>query len=268
MLNRKWMTAFAASLLICGFTASVDAAGNGNFSVQADELEYNLKTGEAVAKGNVVIVQDDAKLTSEAANYNSKTKTGSIKGNVVANRVGEQVSCNELVIKNENEYSALGNVLLVKDGRRLSAPQVDYSRSKEYAETVGTWAQLIDSDGSSLEAVKLTYDAKQGIVTASGGVNINSTSRNLTAYADKAIYSTKQDGFVELIGNAKANQDGNTIKGDKLRLTNTNSVAVADGNVNIIYVPKQDPAKKEADKSKQLAMAEPAIVNKEHQVKA
>ena len=45
----------------------------------------------------------------------------------------------------------------------------------------------------------------------------------------------------ELIGNAKATQNGNSVAGDKLRLTNTN-VAIADGNVDSIYIPEQQPA--------------------------
>jgi lipopolysaccharide export system protein LptA len=69
----------------------------------------------------------------------------------------------------------------------------------------------------------------------------------LTATADKAIYETKENGYVELIGNAQATQDGNSVTGDKLRLTNSN-VAVADGNVRIIYIPEEQPAKPSDEK--------------------
>ena len=55
------------------------------------------------------------------------------------------------------------------------------------------------------------------------------------------IYKTDNSGYVELIGNAKATQNGNSVAGDKLRLTNTN-VAIADGNVDIIYIPEKQPA--------------------------
>ena len=74
-----------------------------------------------------------------------------------------------------------------------------------------------------------------------GGVDIRSDARSLTASADSAVYKTDNSGYVELIGNAKATQNGNSVAGDKLRLTNTN-VAIADGNVDIIYIPEKQPA--------------------------
>ena len=48
--NRLLLT-MAAAVLAAGITATAFAAP-GNFSVQADELEYDLGSGEAVAKGN------------------------------------------------------------------------------------------------------------------------------------------------------------------------------------------------------------------------
>lgn len=46
--NRLLLT-MAAAMLAAGITATAFAAP-GNFSVQADELEYDLGSGEAVAK--------------------------------------------------------------------------------------------------------------------------------------------------------------------------------------------------------------------------
>ena len=50
--NRLLLT-MAAAVLAAGITATAFAAP-GNFSVQADELEYDLGSGEAVAKGNAI----------------------------------------------------------------------------------------------------------------------------------------------------------------------------------------------------------------------
>lgn len=270
MLNKKVISAIATGLLVFGMATSAFAAAPSKFSVQADELDYDMKTGEALAKGHVVIIQDNSKATGDNAQYNSKTKSGRLKGNVVADRGDEHITCDEFKILNDNDYSAIGNAVVVKEGKKLAAPQINYYKAREFAETLGSWARLTDVDGSTVDAVKLIYDAKLGIATATGGVNINSPARKLTAYADKAIYNTKQDGFVELIGNATATQDGNTIKGDKLRLTNSNNVAVADGNVRIVYIPEQQPAKKQTEDTaaKENIAAEPAIVTKENQAEA
>ena len=97
-----------------------------------------------------------------------------------------------------------------------------------------------------MNAAKIDYDMAQGVANAYGGVDIKSDARNLTASADSAIYKTDKGGYIELVGNATATQNGNTVSGDKLRLNNTN-VAIADGDVRIHYIPESKPATPAAD---------------------
>lgn len=247
MINKKKALLMLATAAITCSLAATAFAAPGKFNVKADELDYNMQTGEGKGKGHVVITQEDGKATANYAIFNSKTKTGKLIGNVFVDKEGTQITCNEFTMHNEDYMSAQGNTIVIKDGKRLEADQIDYHKSAEYAETVGNWARLTDIDGSTLNAGKIDYDMKNGIANAHGGVNIDSPARKLTATADKAIYETKANGYVELIGNAQATQDGNSVTGDKLRLTNAN-VAVADGNVKIIYVPEETPAKATEEK--------------------
>lgn len=237
--NRLLLT-LAAAVLATGITATAFAAP-GNFSVQADELEYDLGSGEAVAKGNVVLMQDGGRATADYAKFNSKSKSGVLTGNVIADRDDAHIVCNEFIMHNENDLSAVGGAMITKGGKSLSSDRVDYYKGREFAETIGGWARLTDSDGSVLNAAKIDYNMAQGVANAYGGVDIRSDARSLTASADSAVYKTDNSGYVELIGNAKATQNGNSVAGDKLRLTNTN-VAIADGNVDIIYIPEKQPA--------------------------
>ncbi len=241
MINKKKIMLAAAAVLLSLGMAATAMAAPGQFSVQADELEYDMKTGEGTAKGNVVLLQDGGKATADFAVFNSKSKQGTLKGNVVADRDGSHIVCDEFIVHNENDMSAVGNAVMSKGGRTLASSRVDYYKLREYAETAGGWAQLTDSDGSVVNAAKIDYDMKLGIANATGGVTINSSARKLTASADRAVYETSKNGYVELIGNAVATQDGNTVSGNKLRLTNTN-VAIADGNVRVKYIPTQQPA--------------------------
>lgn len=253
MINtKKALLAAASALLVLGMSATALAAP-GNFSVQADELEYDLQSGEGTAKGHVVLLQDGGKATADFARFNSKAKRGTLTGNVVADRDGSHIICNEFVAHNENDLSAIGGAVITKDGKSLSADRVDYYKASQYAETSGGWARLTDVDGSVLNASKITYDMGQGVANATGGVTIDSDARKLTASGDRAVYKTDANGYVELIGNAKATQDGNSVVGDKLRLTNTN-VAVADGNVRMLYIPREQPA---AIKEQKPVEAEP-----------
>ena len=237
--NRLLLT-MATAVLAAGITATAFAAP-GNFSVQADELEYDLGSGEAVAKGNVVLMQDGGRATADYAKFNSKSKSGVLTGNVIADRDDAHIVCNEFIVHNENDLSAVGGAMITKGGKSLSSDRVDYYKAREFAETIGGWARLTDSDGSVLNAAKIDYNMAQGVANAYGGVDIRSDARSLTASADSAVYKTDNSGYVELIGNAKATQNGNSVAGDKLRLTNTN-VAIADGNVDIIYIPEKQPA--------------------------
>ena len=247
MINKKkFLVMLATTAIFCSVAASAFAAP-GKFNVKADELEYDLQTGQGKGKGHVVIVQDDGKATANYATFDSKTKTGTLIGNVMVYKEDTQITCNEFVMHSEDYMSAKGGAIVIKEGKRLEADQVDYHKAAQFAETIGGWARLTDTDGSTLNAGKIDYDMKNGIANASGGVKIDSDARKLTATADKAIYETKANGYVELIGNAHATQDGNSVTGDKLRLTNSN-VAVADGNVKIIYIPEEKPAKATEEK--------------------
>ena len=201
--NRLLLT-MAAAMLAAGITATAFAAP-GKFSVQADELEYDLGSGEA---------------TADYAKFNSKSKSGVLTGNVIADRDDAHIVCNEFIVHNENDLSAVGGAMITKGGKSLSSDRVDYYKAREFAETIGGWARLTDSDGSVLNAAKIDYNMAQGVANAYGGVDIRSDARSLTASADSAVYKTDNSGYVELIGNAKATQNGNSVAGDKLRLTN------------------------------------------------
>lgn len=243
MIKNKALHILAAALLSLGIMSTALAAPD-NFSVKADELEYDLQTGNGTAKGHVVLQQDGGTAIADYAEFNSKSKSGVLTGNVVADREDAHISCSKFIMHNENYLSAVGNAVIVKNGRSLYADQVDYYKDSEFAQTVGSWARMTDTDGSVLNAAKIDYSIKEGVANAYGGVTIDSEARDLTASADKAIYRTDNDGYIELIGNAKATQKGNSVAGDTLRLTNTN-VASADGNVKIIYIPEKQPAKTE-----------------------
>ncbi len=251
MINKNKALLLLATVLLSCSVAMTAFAAPDNFSVKADELEYDLQTGEGRAKGHVVLMQNGGKATANNATFNSKAKTGTLIGNVIVERDGSTLNCSEFIMHNEDYMTASGGATLVKEGKRLDADRIDYYKANEYAETIGGWARLTDVDGSTLKAAKIDYDMKKGVANAYGGVTVNSPARKLTASADKAVYETKANGHIELIGNAKATQDGNSVTGDKLRLTNSN-VASADGNVKIIYIPQEQPAKK-ADTKRELA---------------
>lgn len=255
MMKIKSVAALAAAFMLLGSSAlyvPAFAAQGSGFNVKADEIEYDMTSGNGTAKGNVVILHDGGKATAAAAEFNSKTMSGKLTGGVVADKDDAHITCATFVMHNEDFVSAVGEASVTKEDKTLTADQIDYHSDVEYAETIGSWGQLTSTDGSVLTAAQITYNGKTGLAEATGNVDIVSPPRNLTAKADKAIYDTNNDGKVELIGNATATQDGNTVSGNRLIMNNAGNAAAgqraeAFGNIKIVYVPEKQPAQAEAD---------------------
>lgn len=255
MMKIKSVAALAAAFMLLGSSAlyvPAFAAQGSGFNVKADEIEYDMTSGNGTAKGNVVILHDGGKATAAAAEFNSKTMSGKLTGGVVADKDDAHITCATFVMHNEDFVSAVGEASVTKEDKTLTAEQIDYHSDSEYAETIGSWGQLTSTDGSVLTAAQITYNGKTGLAEATGNVDIVSPPRNLTAKADKAIYDTNNDGKVELIGNATATQDGNTVSGNRLIMNNAGNAAAgqraeAFGNIKIVYVPEKQPAQAEAN---------------------
>lgn len=232
------------SFLLCWSLAGVAYAGS---TISGDTVEYDFRNSQTVARGNVVLTNNDGMVKAANAEYNTKTEAGKLTGGVVGVQGEAQITCNTLVIHaGGDQLTAMGNAVLTKQGKALSADQVEYFQSRKYMETVGDWARLTMDDGqSSLDAAYINYDMNAGIAKANGGVRINSSVRKLTASSDNAVYNTNEDdGTIELIGNATATQDGNTVSGQSLTLRGTGgSIAEADGKVKLVYLPKPQTTK-------------------------
>jgi len=149
----------------------------------------------------------------------------------------------ELFLYTDKYISAVGDAVVVKGDRKLEAPRVDYHDDTKFAETLGGSARLSSADGSWLTAGKITYNMETGLANATGGVNLESIPRKLQASGDNAVYDDKETGYIEMIGNAKATQDGNTVTGNRIRITNTsgqNTMTRVEGNVRIVLVPREN----------------------------
>ena len=113
----KTAIALAAALMIMGAQVHVPAyAAEGGFSVKADEIEYDMKSGDGTAKGNVVILHDGGKATSAAAEFNSKTMTGRLTGGVVADKDDAHITWRNLC--NAQRRLCFGSWQRQRDERR------------------------------------------------------------------------------------------------------------------------------------------------------
>jgi len=246
--NKLWFTALCSCLILLfvngGILLAAPVDKNAKYSVDAPEIEYDMESGDGTSTGKTTIWHDGGVLVGQkGATFNSKSRTGHLYGGVKADKQKQHLTSEELFIYTDKYYSAVGNAVVVKDDKTIAAPRIDYHDDTKYAETLGGSARFSMTDGSWLTASKITYNMDTEIANATGGVNLESKPRNLTGYGDTAVYNAKETGYIELIGNAKATQNGNTVTGNKLRITNTSSKhsrAHAEGNVRIVFVPKEE----------------------------
>lgn len=236
----SFLTLFAINTsLVCAAPAK-----DKKYSVDAQEIEYDMESGDGTTSGKTTIKHDGGTAVGQkGSTFNSKNRTGHLYGGVVADKEDRHLRSQELFIYTDKFFSAVGDAVVIKGNKKLEAPRVDYHEDTRFAETLGGSARLTDTDGSWLRAGKITYDMKAGLANASGGVSLESKPRKLTGTGNTAIYNTNETGYIELIGNAVAIQDGNTITGDRLRITNVseaNSKSHAQGNVTIVFAPKED----------------------------
>ena len=245
--NKRLLAVLVFMLIVLVMNCTVlyaAPAKDAKYSVDAQEIEYDMESGDGTTTGKTTIKHDGGTAVGQkGATFNRKKRTGHLYGGVVADKGDEHLRSQELFIYTDKFVSAVGNAVVIKGNRKLEAPRVDYHDDTKFAETLGGFARLSDTDGSWLKAGKITYDMKAGLANATGGVSLESKSRKLTGAGDTAIYNTNETGYIELIGNAMAVQDGNTVTGDKLRITNVsdnNSKSHAQGNVRIVFVPKED----------------------------
>ena len=235
-------------MLCCG---TVLAAPQAKYSVDATEIEYDLKSGDGTTTGKTTIQYDGGVAVAQGgAVFNSRERTGRLYGGVKADKEDNHLQSDELIMYTDRFFSAVGNAALTKGDKTLKAPRVDYHDDKKFAETLGGTAYLSAADGSWLSAGKIVYDIKTGVANATGGVTMENTAQKMTGSGDRAVYDSHETGYIELIGNARATQNGNTVSGDKLRITNVSgkdSRTHVQGNVRMVYYPEEKKKTEEAD---------------------
>ena len=246
--NKRILAGLLSCLLVfvlgCCTVAAAPANKDAKYSVDATEIEYDMGSGDGTTTGKTTIKHDGGVAVAQGGStFNSKTRTGHLFGGVTAKKEDSHLSSQELFMYTDKFVSAVGNAILTKGDKTLKAHRVDYHDDKEFAETLGGYAHLSATDGSWLTAGKIVYDMKTGVANATGGVKMEITVQKMTGSGDRAIYDSHETGYIELIGNATATQDGNTVTGDKLRITNVSgpdSKTHAQGNVRIVYYQKPD----------------------------
>ena len=158
----SFLTLFVMSNSMVYAAPSKDA----KYSVDAQEIEYDMESGDGTTKGKTTIKHDGGTAVGQkGSTFNSKKRTGHLYGGVVADKEDSHLKSEELIMYTDKFVSAVGNAILTKGDKTLKAHRVDYHDDKQFAETMGGFAHLSSVDGSWLSAGKIVYDGPTTSVT-------------------------------------------------------------------------------------------------------
>nr|WP_240642237.1 LptA/OstA family protein [Veillonella sp. CHU594] len=221
-------------------TTDTTPAGNGSIMITADQLTYDGVSGRAEVKGSVVITKDDKTMTGAIGWYNTNTQEGYLTGGVSMIGTNMSMAASEVHVLHNHQFDATGNVHLQKDDRQLYGDHVNYNTETGYGEIIGN-GQLMVAD-NILTGEHITAFTNEISATAKGNVTVSSTSRNVNATADEAVYTqtpNQNDGVAYLKGNARAVQNGNVLEAPELKIQlSDNSAETLGGRSTLIITPK------------------------------
>ncbi|MCR5834245.1 MAG: hypothetical protein K6G55_06320 [Selenomonadaceae bacterium] len=214
--------------------------------VNADVIEYDMKTGLVTAEGNILLKHGTTKATGLHALFNVNTKEAHLIGDVIVVREDMRITCNSLINNGQGHMAADGNVIAIQtvtptekypegDTRTFTGEHVDYfpDDKKHVVIPAGGMAESKVEGTFTADHMEGWIDDEHYIGT--GNAHLVSKTRNLEAGGNQVDYSGKEAGKAVLSGNAWAYQDNNTIRGNRLVV-----YMADDGNLKAEAPPKLD----------------------------
>ena len=186
-------------------------------SLDADMVEYDMKTGVVTAEGNVLMKRGISRIAGARAAYNINTQEGMVEGNVVAVREDMRVTCEKLTTDGPDHMLALGNVYGTQQDKTFRGETVEYfPKQNEYVK-IPTGGIITSKDGT------FTADFMEGWLgeehyVGIGHAHLVSPPNDLEAAGDRVDYFGKEQGKAILTGHAWAIQDNNTVRGNRLTI--------------------------------------------------
>jgi len=223
---KKICAACAAAMLI---SSAALAAEKDNLpsEVNADAIEYDMNTGIVAAEGNVLLKHGTTKATGLHAMYNVNTQEASLIGNVIVVDEDMRITCDALASNGQGHMVADGGVVAtqtvapnekypVGDTRTFQGDHIDFfpDDRKHVVIPTGGIAKSEVEGTFTADHLEGWIDDERYIGT--GNAHLVSEVRKLEAGGDKVDYDGKQEGKAVVSGNAWAIQDNNTIRGNRL----------------------------------------------------
>ena len=226
MKKIKICAALAAAMLI---TSAATAAEKDNVpsEVNADAIEYDMNTGVVAAEGNVLLKHGTTKATGLHALFNVNTKEAHLIGNVIVVDEDMRITCGALKSNGQGHMVADENVIAVQtvlpnekypdgDTRTFTGEHIDYFPDDRKHVIIPTGGVAKSEVEGTFTADKMEGWIDEERYIGTGNAHLISPARNLEAGGDQVDYDGLQEGKAVVSGNAWAYQNNNTIRGNRL----------------------------------------------------
>ncbi len=231
--------ALSAALLFVGL--STFATGK-TLTITADQLAYDGQTKVATASGSVVIQDGENVMTGASGWYNTESRESFLKGGDAPVQVkGPQLAATaaEIHSYNDERIVATGNAFLQKEDRVIKGDKVDYNNTQNHGTVEGN-AYLKTKDATMTgDYVEAWMNEVRAI--GQGNVKLVSDTHQMVATGDRVDYRqtpNQDDGVAYLSGNAYAEQNGNTLKGDAFTIRLAEDSIQTQGRSTLVIQPR------------------------------
>ncbi|MDD3114376.1 MAG: LptA/OstA family protein [Anaerovibrio sp.] len=216
--KKHFCRALAMAALSTALTAGTLFAADEAASLDADVVEYNIQTGIATAKGDVLMVRGDLKVTGQEAEYNSNTKEGRVEGNVIAVQSSKnmRVTAHKVISDAQQHMVASGDVYGTMEDKTFSGPLVEYFQSRDYV-LIKQGGTITSKDGT-FTADEMEGFLKEEHLIGRGNAHVVSPPNDMEAGGDLLNYYGLEQGKAILTGDAWAVQNNNTLKSNQLTI--------------------------------------------------
>ncbi|MBR3497487.1 MAG: organic solvent tolerance protein OstA [Selenomonadaceae bacterium] len=227
MTKLKKICAGCAAVMLISSAALAADKDNVPSEVNADAIEYDMNTGVASAEGNVLLKYGTTKATGLHALFNVNTKEAHLIGNVIVVDQDMRLTCGALMSNGQGHMVADENVIATQtvapnekypdgDVRTFRGDHIDfYPDDRKHVVIPGGGIAQSEVEGTfTADSLEGWIDDERYIGT--GNAHLVSQTRNLEAGGDVVDYDGKQEGKAVVSGNAWAIQNNNTIRGNRL----------------------------------------------------
>ncbi len=183
--------------------------------LNADTVEYDMKTGQIVATGNVLLKHGTARATGERATYNTETQAALLEGKVIAEKDKSRVTCDWAKSDGKGHMEAHGNIHATQEDKSFTGEHVDYYPN-DRGHVVVPAGGLISSKDGTFTADKIEGWLDEEHYVGTGNAHLVSPPRKLEAGGNQVDYYGKDERKAVLTGDAWAYQDNNSMRGNRL----------------------------------------------------